>query len=131
MMRTVTKNQTIAGTKLESLQPYKSKIKFVSNTGTCIVSKNQIDYIRSESNYSRVRLRDSTEIVCCRTLKELHSKLSPKQFVRVHASYVVNISRIAHINTDYSLITLESQYTIPISRSQKASLKRLIKQLFD
>lgn len=130
-MRALTPKPNFRESKVETLMPYKSKIKFISSKGTCIVSKNQIDYIRSESNYSRVHLHDSTEIVCCRTLKELQSKLSPKEFIRVHASYVVNLARIVHINADYSLLTLYGDYTIPVSRSQKAFVKRAIQQLID
>ena len=130
-MRRITPKPNYKGGKVETLLPYKSKIKFNSMNGTCIVSKNQIDYIRSESNYSRIHLSNSTQIVCCRTLKDLSSKMLKSEFVRVHASYLVNLSRIVFINSDYSSLTLESEDIIPISRTRKAALKAIMLQHFD
>ena len=130
-MRPLTPKPQYRGSKVETLLPYKSKIKFISSKGTCIVSKNQIDYIRSESNYSRVYLSKGTQIVCCRTLKDISSKLLKTEFVRVHASYLVNLSRIVYINSDYSLLTLSNKDTVPISRSKKSALKAIIQQHID
>ena len=131
LMRPITSTPSLREGKVESLLPYKSKIKFVSSKGTCIVSKSQIDYIRSESNYSIVYLNKGIQIVCCRTLKDLSTKMLKSEFVRVHASYLVNLSRIVFINSDYSSLTLESNEIIPISRKRKAALKAIILQHID
>jgi len=117
---------TSRGAVIEALQPHKSKIKFVSLQGTCIISKNQIDFIQSDSNYARVHLSDDKEILCSKTMKSIAAKLSSKEFVKVHASYIVNISRISFIRKDYSQLRLESGQLIPISRGMKSNLKRIV-----
>jgi len=130
-MKMIPQSLLHGGATVETLQPHRSKIKFVSHQGTRIVSKNQIDYIKSESNYARVYLSDDTEILCSKTMKSIGAKLSSQEFVKVHASYIVNISRIVHISTDYSQLRLESSQLIPISRGMKTNLKRIVDLYID
>lgn len=131
LMRQKTYVTSLLEHKAESFLLYKSKIKIVTSKGISIISKDQVDYVKSESNYSIVHLNDGNQIFCCRTLKDLSAKLPKSEFVRVHASYLVNLSRIVFISSNYSSLTLDNDDVIPISRSQKTKFKSIIQQHFD
>jgi two-component system, LytTR family, response regulator LytT len=53
------------------------------------------------------------------TLKALDSKLRNKLFVKVHRSYIVNVSKIVDIEENNLVI---ADKVIPISRAHKADL---------
>lgn len=113
------------------LLKYRSKIKLRAHDGTRIVPKDQIDYVNASGNYSEVHLRRGECILCSKTLKYVQSKLESPDFIRVHASYLVNINMIQFINSDHSQITLVSGDQLPVSRGQKDHLKKVLRLYFD
>jgi two-component system LytT family response regulator/two-component system response regulator LytT len=66
----------------------------------------------------------------CRTLEELTDQLDPKQFWRVHRSFVVNIQHIREVvpwfKSSYQLRMDDRKQTeVPVSRSQTKRLREL------
>ena len=57
-------------------------------------------------------------------IKEFESKLSAKDFVRVHKSFIVNLNHIEAVNRQ--TVTLKGNIEIPISRSYAESAKEKI-----
>ena len=67
----------------------------------------------------------------CRTLDELHSRLDPEVFWRVHRAHVVNIHKIKEIvpwfSRTYILKMKDSEQTeIPVSRAQTKRLRQYL-----
>lgn len=63
------------------------------------------------------------------TLAELAGRLDPARFVRVHRSFVLNLDRLAHLETyarDSRLAVLRDGSKIPVSRSGHARLRALL-----
>lgn len=56
------------------------------------------------------------------TLEKLMQEL-PQDFIRVHKSFIVNKRRITEIRYGQNLMILEGSFSIPISRTYKASVK--------
>lgn len=86
------------------------------------VSIQDILYIEAERNYCRI-FSNSKEYLVVMTLKEMDSKLPSRHFLRVHRSYIVNISQVKEVATSHIVL---GRKAIPISKSLKEELlKRL------
>jgi DNA-binding LytR/AlgR family response regulator len=79
-------------------------------------------YIEAERNYCRIHSKGK-EYLLVITLKDMDNKLPDQHFLRIHRSYIINISQIDEIAQTHVVI---SKTAIPISKSQREELlKRL------
>jgi DNA-binding LytR/AlgR family response regulator len=86
------------------------------------VDIKDILYIEAERNYCRIHSRDK-EYLLVMTLKDLDEKLPQKHFIRVHRSFIVNLSQINEVATSHIVIEKKA---IPVSKPLKEELlKRL------
>lgn len=86
------------------------------------VDIKDILYIEAERNYCRI-FTNNKEYLLVMTLKEMDKKLPPKHFLRIHRSFIINLSKIEEIATSHIVI---GRKPIPISKSLKNELlKRL------
>lgn len=86
------------------------------------VNIKDILYIEAERNYCRI-FTNNKEYLLVITLKEMDKKLPSRHFLRIHRSYIINISQITEIATSHIVI---GRKPIPISKSLK---KELLKRL--
>ena len=86
------------------------------------VNITDILYIEAERNYCRI-FTNNKEYLLVMTLKEMDNKLPAKHFLRIHRSFIINISQITEIATSHIVI---GKKAIPISKSVK---KELLKRL--
>ena len=96
---------------------------FVRHHNTMVkVDIKDILYIEAERNYCRIYSK-SKEYLLVMTLKDMDEKLPTKHFLRVHRSFIVNLSQINEIATSHIVIQKKA---IPISKTLKEELfKRL------
>lgn len=86
------------------------------------VDIQNILYIEAERNYCRIYSKGK-EYLLVMTLKDMDEKLPNKHFLRVHRSFIVNLSQIDEIATSHIVIAKKA---IPVSKSLKEELlKRL------
>tara|TARA_B100000989_G_scaffold19345_2_gene12687 strand:+ start:18250 stop:18987 length:738 start_codon:yes stop_codon:yes gene_type:complete len=85
---------------------------------------DDILYIEVEGKYSALQVRDRKYNVKA-SLKDLLQKLPTNRFVRVSRNFVVNLSRIQHIDT-FQYTVRVGEMEIPISRTYKEELMRHI-----
>lgn len=86
---------------------------------------NEILYLQADNNNTDFILTDHSKVVAYNTLKHYEAIL-PKNFVRVHASYVVNTKFLIRINFSKSSLTLSGgKKNIPFSRSHKKKIEKL------
>ena len=88
------------------------------------VPLEDILYIEVEGKYSALQVRDRKYNVKA-SLKDLLQKLPTNRFVRVSRNFVVNLSRIQHIDT-FQYTVKVGEMEIPISRTYKEELMRHI-----
>ena len=88
------------------------------------VPLDDILYIEVEGKYSALQVRDRKYNVKA-SLKDLLQKLPTNRFVRVSRNFVVNLSRIQHIDT-FQYTVKVGDMEIPISRTYKEELMRHI-----
>jgi len=77
-------------------------------------------YIESLGDYSVFRTNTGKHVVNS-PLKRIHQQLKRAQFMKVHRSYIVNITKIVDI--EHNSLVIDGK-VIPISRSQRSELMR-------
>lgn len=86
------------------------------------INFSDINVIEAKGDYIRIKTDDKSHIVHS-TLKKIEDKLPGDIFLKVHRSYIINLSKIIDIEDNSVLI---KQDIIPVSRSNRSELmKRL------
>jgi two-component system, LytTR family, response regulator len=93
-----------------------------------IIAAANIDYVRGQDDYVEV-FHDARSSLTQQTLQHLEASLDPTQFVRVHRSYLLNVSRVARIEPwgqGSKMAVLKDGRTVPVSRSGEARLRAVL-----
>jgi DNA-binding LytR/AlgR family response regulator len=77
-------------------------------------------YIESYSDY--IKIHTAKKVVVTReTISAIDAKLPKDQFLRIHRSFIVAISKISSFTSDH--VVIENQ-SLPISRSYKKEVQQ-------
>jgi len=90
---------------------------------------SEIDWIEAASNYVEIHTGQQSYLVR-HTMNELEKKLSPKQFLRIHRSFIVNLSKIRGVqpcNSGEYMVRLQSGKELPSSRGYRDNLASILK----
>lgn len=118
-------------TLLNEIKPrpdYLERIAVKSAEHTTLVFTEDIDWIGSAGNYLELHIGREIHLIRER-ISQLESKLSPKKFVRVHRSSIVNIDRIKELHplfNDDHIIILRDGTKLNLSRTYYPRLKLLL-----
>lgn len=118
---------------------YKAIIEFVNNQTEIInrivvklqnrieiILVSDIERFEAQDDYVYIFLKNGNRFIKEITMKYLETHLNPKDFIRVHRSYIIRldqVSRIVQDDKDNYKIILKSQFEIPVSRSGYKLLK--------
>lgn len=86
---------------------------------------NDILYIEAERNYCKIHCKDKEHLLVT-TLKDLEEKLNKNLFLRIHRSFIINLSHIDEIATSHLVIAKKA---IPISPDLKKQLLQHIQKI--
>lgn len=90
-----------------------------------LVDVPSVSFIRSEGHYTWVHTSQGCQF-CNITIGDLESRLDPQLFLRVHRSYIVNLSHVDEIVRDDGRMTLrmmgDTPIEIPVSRASAPKL---------
>jgi len=111
----------------EKLQTKSSFIFFKADKKIHKYYYSDIFLIEGCGNYVKIHANAEKPIMVLDKLSELQEKLPKDQFVRVHKSYIVNISHIDRI--EGNLIRI-NETGIPLSSTYKSNLDTIIKLKF-
>ncbi len=90
------------------------------------VTVDDINYIQSDADYTEL-ITVSKKYLSSETLQYWLDHLNPNQFVRIHKSYIVNVSKIEKVGGNR--IFLSGGAVIPIGRTYKEGfIKKFIEQ---
>lgn len=90
---------------------------------------DEVDWIEAASNYVEIHTGSQSFLVR-HTMNELEKKLSPKHFLRVHRSYIVNVSKIRGVqpcNSGEYMVRLQSGKELPSSRGYRDNLDSILR----
>ncbi|MDZ4148681.1 MAG: LytTR family transcriptional regulator DNA-binding domain-containing protein [Flavobacteriaceae bacterium] len=85
----------------------------------------EIFYIEAERNYCRIHTKEK-EYLQVMTLKDMEEKLPQNHFLRIHRSFIVNLSKIDEIANDHIVV---QRKTIPISKTLRGELLKHLQTL--
>ncbi len=110
---------------IESEIEYLSQIRVHTGKEFIILRTKEICYFSTEKPYINIHLYDKNYLYLD-TLYSMEKKLDPASFVRVHKSYLVNLTMVVSFrsrsNGDYDL-TLRNGEVIRLSRTYAAAFK--------
>ncbi len=81
------------------------------------VTVSNIVLVKAESNYSFIYLSDGSKIFTSRTLKHWQNFFNNQSLVRIHRSYLINVSFVELINKKSKGITLSNGIELACARS--------------
>lgn len=114
----------------QNTSPSNKKIALPTLHGYELVLITNILLCESNSNYTDVKLTDGQHFLISRTLKEIEDVLDGPPFLRVHNSFLVNLDyAIRYIRGEGGSLVLRNNITVPVSRSKKEELLKLITHL--
>jgi len=91
-----------------------NKIAFPTIEGFEFIHTNQILYCKAESNYCSIKKIDGITNMATKTLKYVEEIL-PKNFVRVHKSYVLNLNFVVRYHKSNKEVELTNGEKLPVS----------------
>ncbi|WP_417921345.1 LytR/AlgR family response regulator transcription factor [Christiangramia marina] len=109
------------------------KLCLSSHSDYQFIELQDIVYLQADNNTTDFYLKKGERVTSFRTLKNFESLL-PKEFFRIHKSYIVNSTFISRINFGKSRISLkrgEVDISLPISNKYKINVKSYKDSLFD
>ena len=120
-------------TETEKSNPIDNDIPFVlsdcifvrSHNKMVKVCLNDILYIEAERNYCKIHCKDKEHLLVT-TLKDLEEKLTSNNLLRIHRSFIVNLSHIDEIAMSHVVIAKKA---IPLSTESKKQLLQRIQKI--
>ena len=91
-------------------------VKIFQSNRLIRVPAHEILFIKSESNYSRIYLKNGAQYFTSKTLKAWIEEIGNQNFLRCHRSYFVNKEEIAQFDQLMHNIVLNNNEVIPVSR---------------
>ncbi|PCI94311.1 MAG: DNA-binding response regulator [Flavobacteriales bacterium] len=99
-----------------------------SNNNIHVIPLNEIVYIESEDDYVMIHTAAAKHLKH-QTMKFYEEHLDASKFIRIHRSYIVNISEIKKIEKfgkDTYQVMLKSDVSLKVSRSRYQELKSIL-----
>ncbi len=98
---------------------------FIHLKSKAVINTNEILYLKSDGHYVEIYMRNKNNPEIERSsLTEILTLLPPKDFIRIHRSFIVNIHTIKIINA--TQLMLENGIWIKLSRTYKQQLKEIL-----
>ena len=105
---------------LKQKEPNLNKICLSTAEGFEFLSVNQILYCKAEGSYTNFFLSDGSSLLVSKHLKEYESLLNDQSFMRVHNSFLINLSEVKkYIKSDGGYILMNNDHPVSISRNKK------------
>lgn len=116
--------------RLSEVQPgeYLDRVVVKDRHKISIIMAEQIRYIESLDDYVFI-FTESGRHMKQKTMKYFETNLSPKDFIRIHRSYIVNVSQIAEIQQyekDSYVVLLRDRTKLKVSKSGYKNLKEIL-----
>jgi two-component system LytT family response regulator len=101
----------------------RSRIAVRNGTQVAFVKVSDVDYIESAANYAVVHTRGGNHVVR-ETLTNLESSLSPKAFLRISRSTIVNLDRVKGLQTNPT-----GDYVVILQDNRQLAMTRGIREV--
>ena len=113
---------------VEEQGEYLDRVVVKSNQKISIIDVNKLTYLEAQDDYVMLYTNDAHHLKQ-KTMKYFETHLDPKDFIRIHRSYIVKISQIKQIELvekETYKVTLHNGVKLPVSRNGYAKLKEIL-----
>jgi two-component system LytT family response regulator len=120
-------SEPLAG-RLLSGRPPATRVLIRDGASVHIVPLAKIDYAEAQDDYVAIHAEKRTYLKE-QTMGQLEAALDPRQFVRIHRSYLLNVDRLARVeatDTDSRVAILRDDTRLPVSRNGYARLSAIL-----
>jgi len=105
--------------QLEAMDEYDQEIFVNVDRRLTRLNTADIALVEAKGDYVLIKMSDGKHHIVRSTMKNIAARLSPAHFIKVHRSFLVNLSQIKDIEDSSMLI---ANQVVPISRNLKAGL---------
>ncbi|MGL4632159.1 MAG: LytR/AlgR family response regulator transcription factor [Leadbetterella sp.] len=116
-------NRIAAKTKTKNTQKKQintGKIALPSTKGVQFINKEDLIYVKAEKNYCTFYLKNETEIVVSKTLKEYEDQLENLGFFRIHHGTMINLHHILeYIKGEGGTVIMSNGTELEVARRRK------------
>lgn len=92
------------------------------------INFDDIKYIEGMSEYIKIHLSNSRSVMTLLSMKSIEEKLPSDRFMRVHRSYIVNLTKISVI--ERNRIVFDEKVYIPVSDQYKSKFQDYLDKNF-
>ncbi len=94
------------------------------------IDSNDVLYFEADNNSTDIHLNNGEMITAFKTLKHFETVLPPAQFLRIHNSYIINVSQVSRIHTGNTVCYIKNSTTkLPFSKSYKENVDLIITRI--
>jgi len=94
------------------------------------IDSSDILYFEADNNSTDIHLNNGEMITAFKTLKHFETVLPPSQFLRIHNSYIINVSQVSRIHTGNTVCYIKNSTTkLPFSKSYKENVDLIISRI--
>src|SRR3954468_13760300 len=107
---------------------YAERIPVKDGARVHIIPAAKLDYAEAQDDYVCLASEGKKYLKQC-TISSLENSLDPKDFLRIHRSYLVRLERVAKLeplSKDSFVVTLHDGARLPVSRSGYAKLNAVL-----
>jgi two-component system LytT family response regulator len=107
---------------------YADRIVVRDGTSVHIVPVDHLDYVEAQDDYIALACKGSKRLKQ-QTITSVEATLNPKQFLRIHRSYIVNIERVTKVEPygkESKVAILKDGTRLPVSRAGYARLRAVL-----
>jgi two-component system LytT family response regulator len=112
--------------------PNNAPTRFLIHTkyDTKVIHFDEVIYCVADSNYTNIYLKDGSRLMVCKTLKAVETLLCQSNFLRIHASNLINLNCIKRIlKTHGCAVELPNHVVLDVSRSRRNALLKKLENL--
>ncbi|MBZ5523374.1 MAG: response regulator [Acidobacteriia bacterium] len=109
---------------------YAERVVVKDGTRVQIIPVEKIDYIEAQDDYVSLASQSKKHLKQ-QTISSLEAGLSPRSFLRIHRSYIVNLERVTKLEPygkDSHIVTLTDGTRLPVSRTGYGKLRAFLDQ---
>ena len=92
------------------------------------INFSDIRYIEAMNEYIRIHLTNSKPVLTLTSMKLIENQLPVDRFMRVHRSYIVNLSKITVV--ERNRIVFDGKIYIPVSEQYNNKFQKYIKHIY-
>ena len=94
------------------------------------IDSEDILYFEADNNSTDIHLNNGEMITAFKTLKHFETVLPESQFLRIHNSYIINVSQVSRIHTGNTVCYIKNSTTkLPFSKSYKDNVDLIINRI--